>query len=290
MKSINELEHMKFYNRNVDLVVPYNPKDKKKGTAVQILTGNEEAGAEYIIGYLKNPNIINGYYTEKGITNLISVSEQTMEESVAVAVGSGVAAAIARDIAIKYTAKWIDAKEAKTPTQKQTAAKVFMAEYKRGLKAYEKHKRNPERTLKGVSPDAWWIVWFGISMEDIKKIGTNDYNRVSKHAFDNFISRAMNNHLTEKEVNAFKLFIKDKEFFKISYAVEDTGKVPWKVDYLYCPQTGKIYQSSPMVSLLTLNYKHPLTVTDYLNRSRKSMLEIQDVLEICEDNLKAKKK
>jgi hypothetical protein len=219
-----------------------------------------------------------------------SVEEQSLEEA---GVGAGMAAGyltkLAWDAALKYGKKYIDAKEAKTPTQKQTAAVVFMGEYKKGKKAFEKFKSVDNRPFRNTTPDAWWISWFGVTSSDIKAIGSNERNKVNNTKFQNMVTNARkDSKIVDKFVGEFENFLKNKDFFLISSAVEDNGKViPFKVEYFYCPQTDKIYSCSGLNGVIKLDYKHPVSISDYLNRSKKSMLEIKDVLKICEEKDKS---
>lgn len=294
MKTFSELEHMRLYRQ--PLMVPFEEKNKKKGTVVHLLTSETMQAADIIRDKnLKNPRLIEGYYIDKGIAHLISedetaVEEQSLEEA---GVGAGMAAGyltkLAWDAALKYGKKYIDAKEAKTPTQKQTAAVVFMGEYKKGKKAFEKFKSVDNRPFRNTTPDAWWISWFGVTSSNIKAIGSNERNKVNNTKFQNMVTNARkDSKIVDKFVGEFENFLKNKDFFLVSSAVEDNGKViPFKVEYFYCPQTDKIYSCSGLNGVIKLDYKHPVSISDYLNRSKKSMLEIKDVLKICEEKDKS---
>jgi len=299
VKTFSELDHMRVYRQT--LMVPFNEKNKKKGTVVH-LVGTESMQAEVIIQdpIIKNPNLIEGYYFDKSIAHLINDNteeEQIKEEYVEEAgVGAGMAAGyigkLALDVALKYSKKYIDAREAKTPTQKATAAKVFMTEYKRGKKSFERFKnRDGNRALKGTTPDAWWISWFGIDSKDIRAIGTNERNKVKNTKFYNMLKDARGNtKIAANYVDEFDKFLEKKDFYLISSGVEDNGKiVPFKVEYFYCPQVDKIFNCSVLNGIINIDYKHPISISDYLNRSKVSMLEIKDVLKICKENEKEDK-
>lgn len=293
MKTFSELDHMRVYRQT--LMVPFDEKNKKKGTVVHLL-GTDSMQAEAIIQnpIMKNPNLIEGYYIDKSIAHLIGGEETIEEEAFEEAgVGTGMAAGylgkLALDVALKYSKKYIDAREAKTPAQKATAAKVFSGEYNRGKKAFEKFKeRGGDRALKGTTPDAWWISWFGIDSNDIKAIGFNEKNKVKNTKFYNMIKDARGNtKIAANYVDEFDKFLAGKEFYLISSGVEDNGKViPFKVEYFYCPQVDKIFNCSVLNGIINIDYKHPISISDYLNRSKASMLEIKDVLKICKENEK----
>ena len=283
------------------LMVPFEDKNKKKGTVVHLLT-NETMEAYEIIKdpSLKNPNLIEGFYIDKSIALLLGEEkeEETIDESAIseVGLGTGMAAGyvtkLAVDAALKYSEKYINAKKAKTPAQKEAAANFFMPEYQRGKKAFAKFKDSgKDRPFRNVTPDAWWISWFNINSSDIRVIGTNEKNKVSNIKFQNMLTEVKNSpKIVDKLVSDFEHFLKGKDFYLISSAVEDNGKVvPSKVEYFYCPQVDKIFSCSKLTVPFNLDYTHPISISDYLNRSKKSMLEIKDVLRICEEKDNEKK-
>ena len=294
MKTFSELEHMRLYRQ--PLMVPFEEKNKKKGTVVHLLTTETMTAADIIKDEnIKNPRLIEGYYIDKGIAHLISEDETAVGENAVleIGIGTGVAAGyiskLAVDAALKYSEKYINAKEAKTPTQKQTASVVFMSEYKRGKKAFQKFKNSGNKPLRNTTPDAWWLDWFGVTASDIKAIGKNERNKVSKTKFENMLTEARRNtKIVDKITNEFQIFLENKDFYLISSAIEDNGKViPFKVEYFYCPQVDKIFSCSSLNVPFKLDFKHPISISDYLNRSKKSMLEIKDVLKICEEKDKS---
>ena len=75
MRTFSELEHMRLYRQ--PLMVPFEDKNKKKGTVVHLLT-NETMEAYEIIKdpSLKNPNLIEGFYIDKSIALLLGEEKE----------------------------------------------------------------------------------------------------------------------------------------------------------------------------------------------------------------------
>lgn len=80
--SVEEMKPLKLYSSMNKLLVPINDEDKKKGSAIFLVSPNHESSMKTMqLPYLINRKYFESYYTEKDVSFIINKESGILESA-----------------------------------------------------------------------------------------------------------------------------------------------------------------------------------------------------------------